>query len=984
MTEVKAMTPKQFKAKAKPEFAQNFEKYYPVETMRKYGFERYECPICHEHYWKTKTSTIKTCGDSNCEGSYNFIGTGCGIGQKGKKITIDEAWKTYENALTKTEIPATAIKRYPVVARWRSDVDFVAAGIYCFQPYCVTGQLEPPANPLICPQFCLRFNDLDNIGISGRHFSGFIMIGLQVFNSPQKYVFFKEECVDYNLRWLTKELEIEVDDITLIEDVWCGGGNLGPSIEMFVKGLEVGNMVFTQYKILDFVKGEFEPLKHQVIDVGIGLERIPWLINGSPTSYLEAFPNAVKYLQSKLNITLESEIINKFAPYCCLLNLDEVKDVNQAWNEIAHKCGVENKEKLQQEIQLAKDLYIIADHSRTMLIAIYDGALPSSVGGGANLRNIVRRMFSILHKNGWWNKIGEMDGLMELFEKHKEDLSKIYGAFDEYKSFRKIIEMEYQRWCTTDVESQQKVQALLKKNKGVLKVEDWITAMQSYGLSPDKISEISKIPIPDNLYTRLAEFEESRVKLLPTELYETSEIQPTKELFYENGALREFESEIVEILEKKDEKGKGMNIFNIVILKESAFYPIGGGQDNDLGTLIIDGKEYEITYVEKVGKCILHHIKGNFVEFEELKGKIAKGKVNDERRNQLRAHHTATHIIHQCAHQVLGPHVWQNGAKKTVEEAHLDITHFSSITREEENEIEQLANEMIRKNIKINKFVLSKEEAERRYGFSLYQGGVVAGNEVRIVDISDFDVEACCGTHCDSTSEIGLIKIIKTNRISDGVVRIRFVAGNAAYQQMKNEKNLVNELCDYYSVLPDMLQPTLERIFTEYKKLTKQNGKMTNEIFHLYLKVILQEQNQNVFCSISGANQTNCVSFVPQYAKLMKEKNKNLIIFAEGMIYGILKNDCLNIEELKKVLEESKVSKRKEKKDDKKEEGKEEKKEKTIPFRISPLKIKVKGKKPENVEGYSEVIGPIGGNTALVVKFLKDKGFIEFQAEKKD
>jgi alanyl-tRNA synthetase len=91
-------------------------------------------------------------------------------------------------SMESSAIPHTAIKRYPVVARWRADVDYVAAGIYCFQPYCVTGELEPPANPLICPQFCLRFNDLDSVGLSGRHYSGFIMLGIQVFNKPDKYV----------------------------------------------------------------------------------------------------------------------------------------------------------------------------------------------------------------------------------------------------------------------------------------------------------------------------------------------------------------------------------------------------------------------------------------------------------------------------------------------------------------------------------------------------------------------------------------------------------------------------------------------------------------------------------------------------------------------------------------------------------------------------------------------------------------------------
>ena len=127
-------------------------------------------------------------------------------------------------------------------------MDYVAAGIFCFQPYCVTGELDPPANPLVCPQFCVRFNDLDNIGVTGRHYSGFIMMGNQVFNYKDNFKYFKDECLEYHHRWLTETLQIDADEITYIEDVWAGGGNLGPSIEFFVRGLEVGNMVFMQYK----------------------------------------------------------------------------------------------------------------------------------------------------------------------------------------------------------------------------------------------------------------------------------------------------------------------------------------------------------------------------------------------------------------------------------------------------------------------------------------------------------------------------------------------------------------------------------------------------------------------------------------------------------------------------------------------------------------------------------------------------------------
>ncbi len=126
-------------------------------------------------------------------------------------------------------------------------------------------------------------------------------------------MFFKEECVEFNYLWLTKELGIDPDEITFIEDVWAGGGNLGPSIEYFVGGLELGNMVFMQYKT--FHDGSREELPIKIIDTGIGLERIPWLINGTATSYFDVFAEAYKVMSEKLGLKVDNEIWKKIGPY---------------------------------------------------------------------------------------------------------------------------------------------------------------------------------------------------------------------------------------------------------------------------------------------------------------------------------------------------------------------------------------------------------------------------------------------------------------------------------------------------------------------------------------------------------------------------------------------------------------------------------------------------------------------------------------------
>lgn len=145
--------------------------------------------------------------------------------------------------------------------------------------------------------------------------------------------------------------------------------------------------------------------------------------------------------------------------------------------------------------------------------------------------------------------------------------------------------------------------------------------------------------------------------------------------------MAEFDAKVVVVLQNVEKKESGKNI---VVLDRSAFYPTSGGQVNDLGTISILGKEYQVIDVEKVGKCVLHYL-NEAIEVEA--GTPVHGKIDMERRNTLRAFHTGTHIVYAAARRVLGPHIWQSGAKKTEHYAHLDITHYASISKEVEMEI---------------------------------------------------------------------------------------------------------------------------------------------------------------------------------------------------------------------------------------------------------------------------------------------------------
>ena len=159
------------------------------------------------------------------------------------------------------------------------------------------------------------------------------------------------------------------------------------------------------------------------------MERIPWLINGSATSYVDTFPLSLEYLSKKVNVKIDSEIWEKLGPYSCQLNIDEVDNIDKTWEHISEKIGIDVKT-VKEAIGPVKDLYIILDHTRTVLMIISDGSLPSNVGGGGNVRNILRRVFALLKKNHWWELL-KMEGLLELFEMHKKDLARSWTQLGE-------------------------------------------------------------------------------------------------------------------------------------------------------------------------------------------------------------------------------------------------------------------------------------------------------------------------------------------------------------------------------------------------------------------------------------------------------------------------------------------------------------------------------------------------------------------------
>ena len=729
------------------EFSTDPDRYYKVKLFEEQGFVRKSCSKCKRFFW-TLDSGREMCPEDS-EDTYSFIGDP----PTSKRFDYTQSWREVESFFVKNG--HTSVSRYPVVCRWRDDLYFTIASIVDFQR--VMGSkvvFEFPSNPLVVPQTCLRFKDLENVGVTGRHFSSFCMIGQH--SIPNSDGYWKDECIDLDYRLLTEQFGIRKEEIVFVEDVWAGGGSFGSSLEYFVRGLELGNAVFTEFQ---GELGKHTTLDQRVIDMGAGLERFAWITMGTPTAYDCCFGPITKHLFEKIGIDSDSELLKKYFTEIAkgLENFDDLIDVR--------KYAVKNTgltdEQLNRIITPLEGLYLIADHLRTLIFAISDGALPSNVGGGYNLRMILRRII------GTMNRMNLKLDLDELVDLHVDYLKDTYPELDSSREDVKLIlKIESGRYEESKTRME-KIATKLKGREKPLTVDELITMYESDGITPDYLKELDVISeIPSTFYSKLSDLHQSDkkkdIETLPLEGLPETEL-----LFYGNDPM-EFEAKVLKVFG------------NSLVLDRTSFYARGGGQEPDHG-IIVDSK---VVDVNKHGGIVVHLLEGQIPK----EGEIVKCKVDTERRQNITKNHTSTHILNSSTRNVLGSWVWQHSAFKEADHARLDITHHSPLSKKEITQIEDTANSIVQKNMSVTIENFDRGDAEQRYGFKIYQGGVVPVKSVRIVSIEDFDVEACGGTHVKATGEIDLIKITKTKRIQDGVVRIEFVSGPTAHQYVKQQK----------------------------------------------------------------------------------------------------------------------------------------------------------------------------------------------------
>ena len=567
------------------------QKYFPVDTLQKLGFERYKCESCETMFYSSIPRKI--CGDTNCVKTYSFIANT----PAKRSLEFSETYLEFQKFMEKRGY--LGVKRFPIVARWRDDLDFNIASIIGFQPYVTKGVIAPPSELVTIPQNCLRFGDIDNVGFTGRHGTNFVMIGQLAFKTPKEYN--QAKYVTDLLEFFTDVVQIPQDEIQIHEDAWCGGGDCGPSIEFFSGGLEIANQVYMMYDMSGAKDiSELKELSTKVLDMGMGLERCCWFSQGSINQYQATMPKVCEYLFEQSKLQPNWELYKKFLPYCGMLNMDEVEDINDAWGEVANIVGV-NSKTLRAEIEPIAGIYSIADHTKTLLYALQDGALPSNVKGGYNLRLVLRRAMDFITKYNW-----NID-LCEVMEKHVDEIKELFPDMEEnLENSKKIISYEIEKYFEHQQKITIKAEQFAKQDKQ-FSVDEFITLYISEGITPEDLEKAylklhKKITIPTNFFTLVTEyFEDKKSKEDETKKDIFKEhlkgLPATQLAFYDDFNMLEKESNII--------KEFSINNKNYVVLDSTPLYPTMGGQACDNG--YIGNKE--VVDVIKVGDIIIHQVK---------------------------------------------------------------------------------------------------------------------------------------------------------------------------------------------------------------------------------------------------------------------------------------------------------------------------------------------------------------------------------------
>ena len=717
----------------------------------------------------------------------------------------------------------------------------INAGMAPLKPY-FTGQEIPPRRRVTTCQKCIRTGDIENVGKTARHGTFFEMLGNFSIGD-----YFKKEAISWSWEFLTEVLEMDPDRLypSVYKDddeafnLWHemigipkdriyrfgkednfwehGSGPCGPCSEIYYdrgekygcgkptctvgcdcdRYMEIWNNVFTQFD--NDGHGNYTELENKNIDTGMGLERLA---------------SVVQDVDSIFDVDTIEALRNKVCEFAnATYHTDDKKDVS---------------------------IRLITDHIRSATFMISDGIMPSNEGRGYVLRRLIRRAArhgrllgidgAFLAKLSETVIEGSKDGYPELEEK-KEFIFRNLSIEEE--AFNKTIDQGLA--ILSDLEKD-----MAEKGIKILAGADVFKLYDTYGFPVDLTKEILEekgYSIDEEGFKSCMDEQRTKARnarkttnYMGADATVYDDIDPTittEFVGYDNDT---FESEITVLTTDTIVDAIVAGDDATLFVEKTPFYATMGGQQGDTGVITTADGEFVVKDTIKLKGGKYGHI-GTVTKGMFKVGDTVTLKIDVTGRADTCKNHSATHLLQKALKTVLGNHVEQKGSLVTPDRLRFDFSHFSPMTSEEIAKVEEIVNEKIAEGLNVNIKEMPIEEAKKTGAMALF--GEKYGDVVRVVNMEDYSIEFCGGTHVKNTASITTFKIISESGIASGVRRIEALTGKAVFDYYKGLEDKINKASELLKTNPDQLVDKLSHTLAQVKELSSENeslkAKLANE-----------------------------------------------------------------------------------------------------------------------------------------------------------
>lgn len=724
---------------------------------------------------------------------------------------------------------------------------FINAGMNQFKDIYLGKEKRPYMNATTA-QKCVRAggkqNDLDNVGYTARHHTFFEMLGNFSFGD-----YFKKEAIWYAWTLLTEGFKLPKEKLMVTVyaeddeayDIWNkviglpaekivrigdnkGGkynsdnfwqmgdtGPCGPCSEIFYdhgadiwggppgsededgdRFIEIWNIVFMQYNRK--ADGTFEKLAKPMIDNGLGLERIAAVLQGVHSNYdIDLFRNLISYT--------------------------------------AEVLGVEDLSN--------KSLRVISDHIRSCSFLIADGVLPSNEGRGYVLRRIIRR--AVRH--------GRLLGAKDIFfykivSKLVELMGKAYPELvEQQQNIENILKKEETQFLNTLDRGLALLEFELEKlgAKRTIPGEVVFKLYDTYGfpadLTQDVVRDRGYIVDMDGFDLEMKKQRERAKKASTFGVDYNKELKLTEITKFDGYDSLNANAKILGIYKGTEKVETALTDEEVaILLDETPFYGEMGGQVGDTGVLKNGNNLFIVSDTKHVGKATIHLGRvelGQFSENDEV-----QACVDTNRRRNIAAHHSATHLLHAALREILGDHVVQRGSSVGPDRLRFDFSHSKPLTVEERQKVNALVNEYIRRNDEINTKIMNLDDAKKSGAMALFDEKYEG--EVRVVSMGEESKELCGGTHASRTGDLGYFVIISDESIASGVRRIEALTSSAAIEYQQAIARHIAQACNLLKSDNFSVVDKVKNIIEHTQSLEHENMLLKEKIVHLEAQSLIK------------------------------------------------------------------------------------------------------------------------------------------------